>query len=228
MVHHGQCESNWNILQLLLEAGAEPSCPHAILSVILTTLEKNQTEFILRLIRTFVDFSSSSQLHGLLITRLQRHQPYYTGSMFDQLLESASDFTVKLIKNKCDHESLKLVVSTLPIYLDFYLITIQHKHNLLIKCIVYLSVVGWRWTDQFHLNLMTNLSSSLPLWCQSLRRSPHSLKHMCRVALFSSPIGRQSITYSQVPYLVCRYLKYADIDSLAPFSPNYNFNSILL
>ncbi|XP_059171524.1 uncharacterized protein LOC131952732 [Physella acuta] len=228
LVHHSQCESNWNILHLLLEAGAEPSCPYAILSVILTALEKDQTEFLVRLIRTFVDFSSSIQLHGVLMAKLQRHQPYYTGNMFDPLLECASDFTIKLIKSKCDNESLKLIVSTLPVYLDFYLVTCQFKRNLLIKFIVYLSVVGWRWTDRFHLNLITNLSSGLAQWCQSLRHTPHSLKHMCRVALLSSPTGRQYMAVSHVPSLICRYLKYADIDSLAPFSPNYNFNSILL
>lgn len=218
----------WDILQLLLEAGAEPSCPDAMLYVIRTALKLNDDQFIFRLIRTLTDCSKSLDLHTLLLCKLHRNQPMYSGLSSDTFFERASDFSVKLIKLHNSKEGLQQIVACFPYYADSRWDVRDRKSCLFIKLIIYLSVAGWKWTDQADLHCIARISSALAQWCYQQLRTVPSLTHACRIALTSSPLARQFIIPSDVPQILLNYLNFADIDSLAPFSSDFDFNSIQL
>ena len=98
MVYDNQKEPRqsvcWEIVELLLNAGAEPSCPDAMLYVVRTALKLNDDIFISRLISTLIKCSTSVELHTLLLCKLHRNQPMYSGNS-DEFFCQASDFTMK-------------------------------------------------------------------------------------------------------------------------------------
>ncbi|CAL1527966.1 unnamed protein product, partial [Lymnaea stagnalis] len=216
MVYDNQKEPRqsacWNILEMLLEAGAEPACPDAMLYVIRTALKLNDDQFILRLICTLIDYSRSIELHSLLLCKLHRNQPLYSGEFFDEFLERGSDYTVKLIKFCSSKENLQHIVACFPFYLDSHWDSRHRRDSLFIKLVVYLSVVGWKWTDQADIDCMAKISPGLAQWCHRATRTPISLTHACRVSLTSSSYARQFILPSKIPSMLLSYLNYTDVD----------------
>ncbi|XP_005100749.1 uncharacterized protein LOC101848978 [Aplysia californica] len=231
MVYDNQKEPRqsacWDILELLLEAGAEPACPDAMLYVVRTALKLNDDQFILRLICTLIDCSTSLDMHTLLLVKLHRNQPLYSGSNSDEFLLRASDFTMKLIKAH-HKDALSRIISCFPYYFDSHWESREGKESLFIKLVVYVTIFGWKWKDQADLSYMARVSPDLAQWCYQLPRAVPSLTHACRLALSSSPYSRQFIIPSRIPHILLNYLNFSDIDSLLPFKPSFDFSSIQL
>lgn len=218
----------WDILELLLEAGAESACPDAMLYVIRTALKLNDDQFIFHLIHTLTVCSRSLDTHALLLRKLHRHQPMYTGVNSDLFFEQASDFSVKLIKLYTNKESLQKIVECFPYYADSHWDVRERRNSLFVRLIIYLTVAGWQWTNQADLQYMTLICTNLSKWCYQMLRTVPSLTHLCRVSLTSSPSARQYFSPSRVPTILLSYLDYKDIDSLAPFTPAFDFSSVQL
>jgi len=231
MVYDNQKEPRqsacWDILELLLKAGAEPACPDAMLYVIRTALKLNADPFIIRLVCTLSNCSNSVDLHALLLCKLQRNQPMYSGTNSDAFLIHASDFTMKLIEYH-HKDNLSHIVSCFSFYFDAHWDSRKDKESLFIKLIVFVTVMGWRWTDPADLSYIAQVSPSLAQWCQQLPRTMLSLTHSCRVTLSNCAESRKFIVNSETPYLLQQYLKFMDIKSLLPFNSDFDFSTIPL
>ncbi|CAG5128366.1 unnamed protein product [Candidula unifasciata] len=218
----------WDILELLLEAGAESSCPDAMLYVVRTALKLNDDQFLFHLIHTLTACCTSLNMHALLLRKLHRHQPMYTGVNNDLFFEQASDLSVKLIKLYTNKDSLQQIVECFPYYADSHWDVREARNRLFIKLIIYLTVAGWQWTNQADLQYMRLICTNLSQWCYQMLRTVPSLTHLCRLSLTSSPSARQSIIPLRVPNILLSYLDYKDIDSLAPFTSTFDFSSVQL
>ena len=183
MVYDNQKEPRqsvcWEIVELLLNAGAEPSCPDAMLYVVRTALKLNDDIFISRLISTLIKCSTSVELHTLLLCKLHRNQPMYSGNS-DEFFCQASDFTMKLIKSPLVHKDLfPQIVSSFSYLFDSHWESRETKERLFIKLIVFVTVFGWRWTDPADLAYISQYSRNLAEWCRTLPRKVPSLLHSC-------------------------------------------------
>ncbi|GFS15484.1 hypothetical protein ElyMa_003188500 [Elysia marginata] len=217
----------WAIVELLLKADAEPSCPSAMLYVVRSALKITDEVFLSRLIQTLVMYCTSVHMHQLLLCKLHRNQPLYAGERGDELLEQASDFTVKVIKRHSDKPSLVRVLACLPYFADSHWISRERRRAVILKIAVYLSVLGWVWADVFSL---AQISPSLARWCYRLPRSVPSLNHLCRLALLSCHRGRQFLDTCapKLPKILRNYLNFTEIDAILPFLTDFDFDTLYL
>ncbi|KAH9503200.1 hypothetical protein Btru_068463 [Bulinus truncatus] len=232
MVYDNQDEKRqneyWSILEMLLEAGAEPACQGAMLYVIRTALKLKDDEFILRLIKTVNSCSNSIKLHSLLIPKLHRNQPLYEGQLFNDFLEQASSFTIKLIKAHGSTESLKQIFECFTFYVDSHWYSRQRRDSLYTKLVVYLTAAGWKWSDHGYLDQMARISPGLSQWCETIVKKPLLLTRACRITLNSCAYGRQICKSSKIPTVIISFLNYSDIDSLFPFTSDFQLDLIKL
>lgn len=219
----------WQILEMLLTAGAEPASPDAMLYVIRTAFKVCDDTFILRLVNSLVKYSSSLDIHTLLLIKLHRNQPLYSGDT-DHLFIQAANFTMKLIKLPPSGriKDLPQIVACLPYFFDSYWESKELRENLFIKLIVFLTSVGWKWTNRSDLDYIANVSHCLSQWCRQQCRSVPSLLHICRLTLMQSPTSRKLVNPSKIPVMLFNFLNFQDIEELMPLSPTYEFNCIRL
>ncbi|RUS80175.1 hypothetical protein EGW08_012064 [Elysia chlorotica] len=217
----------WAIVEMLLKANAEPSCPSAMLYVIRSALKLMDETFLCRLINTLVTYCVSVHMHQLLLCKLHRNQPLYAGERGDELLEQASDFTVKVIKRHSDKPSLVRIIACLPYFADSHWTSRERRRAVILKIAVYLSILGWVWSDVYSL---AQISPSLARLCYRLPRTVPSLNHLCRLAVLSCPRGRQFLdtTAPKLPKILLNYLNFAEIDAITPFFPDFDFESLYL
>ena len=217
----------WAIVEMLLKGGAEPACPSAMLYLIRSALKLMDENFLGRLIHTLVMYCTSVHMHQLLLCKLHRNQPLYTGEKGDELLEQASDFTVKVIKRHSDKRSLVRVLACLPYFADSHWTSRERRRSVILKIAVYLSILGWVWADVYSL---AQISPSLARWCYRLPRSVPSLNHLCRLALLSGPRGRHCLDTAspRLPKIMRNYLNFAEIDAITPFLADFDFDSLHL
>ncbi|KAI8777562.1 hypothetical protein BgiBS90_021765 [Biomphalaria glabrata] len=224
-MHQSAC---WNILEMLLEAGAEPASQGAMLYVIRTALKLKDDEFILRLIHMVINHSNSLKLHTLLLLKLHRNQALYDGHLFNEFLELVSVFTIKLIKSHGGRDDLQQIFDCLPLYIDSHWHTRQRRDSLYMKLVVYLSAAGWKWTDLVCLDHMARISPTLSQWCSSSITKPLLLTQACRVTLNSCPYRNQIMKYCKIPSIILNFLNYSDIDSLFSVNSEFPLDSIKL
>ncbi|GFO07069.1 hypothetical protein PoB_003357400 [Plakobranchus ocellatus] len=217
----------WAIVEMLLEAEAEPACPSAMLYVIRSALKLMDEAFLFRLISTLVAHCASVHMHQLLLCKLHRNQPLYSGKHGDELLEQASDFTVKVIKRHSDKPSLARVLACLPYFTDSHWTSRERRRAVILKVAVYLSILGWVWADLYGL---AQISPTLANWCYRLPRTVPSLNHLCRLALLSGPLGRLYLGSEahKLPKILRSYLNFTEVDALTPFSADFDFDSLYL
>lgn len=233
MVYNNQKEPRqsacWDILEMLLEAGAEPACQNAMSYVVRNALKWNDDQFIFRLICTLLGFSISLNLHSMFLCKLHRSQPIYSGLNSDTFFERTSDFSIKLIKlhGTC---SLQPVVECLDYYLNSHWDNRSKKEEIITKLIVFITIFGWKWTSGGLSSLyhLYHLCPFLAQWCHQMPCKTHSLTHLCRISLTRSPSLRQKILQGNIPSLLHGYLRFTDIDSLMPLGYCYDFDSIQL
>lgn len=206
----------WQIIECLLQVGAEPSNKDAMMYVIRTALKYCDEEFIYRLILLVKEFSNSSVLHDYILEKLHRYQPVYIESL-DPFFVCCSEFTIKLLKNAngiqlCD------IVNSMIYYLDSYWHCTEQKIAIFQKLVLYASAAGWDWTPQQMTYINRVCPFNLAKWCKSQQLYPVSLCHLARKSYRRStkcliPESMKGLPYT-VPAPIQHYIMLKDIDEL--------------
>ncbi|KAL4228106.1 hypothetical protein ACF0H5_013541 [Mactra antiquata] len=204
----------WQVIECLLQKGAEPNNRDAMMYVIRTALKHCDEQFIYRLILLAKEFSNSTILHELLLQKLHRYQPVYIDSL-DPFFVCVSDFTIKLLKNA---NAMKLceVVNSMIYYLESYWHSREKKILTFQKLILYASAAGWEWTDQQMVYINRVCPYNLGVWCQNQRKYPISLAHLARKTIRKSVHGYVPDCIDQLPdrlpSAIQNYILLKDID----------------
>ena len=205
----------WEIIECLLQVGAEPYSRDAMMYVVRTALKYCDEEFLYRLILLAQEHSHSVVLHELLLQKLHRYQPVYIESL-DPLLISVSAFTVKLLKN-ANEKSLVHTVNSLVYYLESYWHSRTNKISTFSRLIIYATGAGWKWTPQ-QLTHLNRVCPSLGSWCRSSQCCAMSLCHIARSSfrkniqcLVSKGISELP---DRIPDAIRDYLLLKDVDQI--------------
>ena len=205
----------WEIIECLLQVGAEPSSRDAMMYVVRTALKYLDEAFLYRLILLAQEYSYSVMLHELLLQKLHRYQPVYMESL-DPLLINVSAFTVKLLKS-ANAESLVHTVSSMVYYLESYWHSRPDKISTFSKLIIYATGAGWRWTPQ-QLQHLSRVCPSLGAWCKTRQSSAMSLCHIARCSFRWNVRCLINEGIPQLPYripdAIRDYLLLKDIDQI--------------
>lgn len=218
----------WEIIECLLQVGAEPSSRDAMMYVVRTALKYLDEEFLYRLILLAQEYSNSVILHELLLQKLHRYQPVCMESL-DPLLISVSAFTVKLLRNG-DEKSLVHTVNSMVYYLESYWHSRREKILTFSRLIVYASGAGWKWTPQ-QLTHLNRVCPSLGAWCKRSQCSAMSLFHIARCSFRKSvqcliPKGISKLP-DRVPDAIRDYLLLKDIDQITQ-EENFKIGEVAL
>lgn len=206
----------WQIVECLLQVGAEPNSKDAMMYIIRTALKFCDEEFIYHLILLAHEFSNSTILHELLLQKLHRYQPVYIESL-DPFFICASEYTIKLLKNA---NGVKLcdIVNSMIYYLDSYWHCRTNKITTFQKLILYASAAGWDWTEQQMVYINRVCPFILGTWCRNQRKYPISLNHLARKSFRKSvqslvPDGINALPY-RIPETIKDYIMLKDVDEL--------------
>lgn len=204
----------WQVIECLLQKGAEPNNRDAMMYVIRTALKHCDEQFIYRLILLAKEFSCSTILHELLLQKLHRYQPVYIDSL-DPFFICVSEFTIKLLKNA---NAVKLceVVNSMIYYLESYWHSREKKIFTFQKLILYATAAGWEWTDQQMVYINRVCPYSLGVWCRNQRKYPISLAHLARKTFRQNvhdfiPEGLDRLP-DRLPSAIQNYILLKDID----------------
>ena len=205
----------WEIIECLLQVGAEPSSRDAMMYVVRTALKYLDEAFLYKLILLAQEYSFSVMLHELLLQKLHRYQPVYMENL-DPLLINVSTFTVKLLKS-ANSESLVLTVNSMVYYLESYWHSRPDKISTFSKLIIYATGAGWRWTPE-QLQHLSRVCPSLGAWCKAKQHSAMSLCHIARCSFRQNVQCLIHEGISQLPYRIPDsirdYLLLKDVDQI--------------
>lgn len=206
----------WQIIECLLQVGAEPNSKDAMMYIIRTALKFCDEEFIYRLILLAKEFSKSTVLHELMLQKLHRYQPVYIESL-DPFFMCASDYTIKLLKiangvKLCD------IVNSMIYYLDSYWHCRTNKVTTFQKLILYASAAGWDWTETQMVYINRVCPFILGTWCKNQRKYPNSLSQLARKSFRRNvqtfvPDGISGLPY-RIPEGIKDYIMLKDVDEL--------------
>ncbi|XP_045215662.2 uncharacterized protein LOC123565971 [Mercenaria mercenaria] len=206
----------WQIIECLLQIGAEPNSKDAMMYIIRTALKFCDEEFIYRLILLGKEFSESTILHELVLQKLHRYQPVYIESL-DPFFICASEYTIKLLKiangvKLCD------IVNSMIYYLESYWHCRTNKVNTFQKLILYASAAGWDWTETQMVYINRVCPFILGTWCKNQRKYPMSLSHLARKSFrknvrSSVPNSISGLSYP-IPVAIKDYIMLKDVDEL--------------
>lgn len=206
----------WEIIECLLQVGAEPNSKDAMMYIIRTALKYCDEEFIYRLILLAKEFSNSIILHELMLQKLHRHQPVYIESL-DPFFICISEFTIKLLKN-ANGSRLCDIVNSMIYYLDSYWHCRTNKMTIFQKLILFASAAGWDWTPQQMDYISRVCPYLLSHWCKGQRMYPFSLSHLARKSFRRNsqclvPDSLAALPF-RVPASLRDYIMLRDIDGL--------------
>lgn len=206
----------WQIIECLLQVGAEPNCKDAMMYVIRTALKYCDEEFIYRLILLAKEASDSTVLHEFMLEKLHRYQPVYIESL-DPFFVCCTEFTIKLLKN-ANGTRLCDIVNSMIYYLDSYWHCAKKKVATFQKLVLYASAAGWDWTPQQIVYINRVCPYLLATWCKNQHRYPASLRHLARKSFRWNtqcliPDSLQGLPYP-VPISIKYYIMLEDIDEL--------------
>ena len=218
----------WEIIECLLQVGADPHSRDAMMYVVRTALKYCDEEFLYRLILLAQEHSYSVILHELLLQKLHRYQPVYIESL-DPLLISVSEFTVKLLKT-ANEKALVHTVNSLVYYLESYWHSRTSKISTFSRLIIYATGAGWRWTPQ-QLGHLSRVCPSLGSWCRGSQCRATSLCHITRCSFRKNvqclvPKGISELP-DRVPDSIRDYLLLKDIDQLTQ-EEGFKINNVIL
>ncbi|XP_041371110.1 uncharacterized protein LOC121384683 [Gigantopelta aegis] len=219
---HSVC---WQIVSLLFDHHAEPSCKDAMMYIIRTAFKFEHASFIHRLIQTLIEHASSYRIHETLLEKLHRHQPMLTNSI-DPFLEHASAFSIKLIKLH-NRNILPLVMSAFVYYIESHWDSKQIRARVFMQLVVYATVAGWHWSSKEVLHI-SKVCEDLAQWCRCWPSRPASLCHLSRVVIRSTtPLSMtDTLRGLSLPETVKDYIMLKDVDNL--FSKNdWRIESVL-
>lgn len=206
----------WQIIECLLQVGAEPNSKDAMMYIIRTALKFCDEEFIYHLILLAKEFSKSTILHELILQKLHRYQPVYIESL-DPFFMCASEYTIKLLKIA---NSVKLcdIVNSMIYYLDSYWHCRDNKVKTFERLILYASAAGWDWTETQMVYINRVCPFILGTWCRNQRKYPMSLNHLARKSFRRNAQTFVSDSISGLPYRLPEsikdYIMLKDVDEL--------------
>lgn len=206
----------WQIVECLLQVGAEPNSRDAMMYVIRTALKFCDEEFIYRLIHLATQVSDSVVLHELILQKLHRYQPVYMESL-DPFFLCASAFTIKLLKS-ASKTRLCDIISSMSYYIDSYWNEKENKMNTFQKLVLYATAAGWEWKEEQLEYISRVCPNILGIWCRRQKLYPISLSHLARKSFRNSiqtliPEGIERLSTS-IPHAIRDYILLKDVDDV--------------